>query len=319
MSSVKPELPDFSLGFVDAKYIYTFINLVLTDKPLLSDDVYLWLDRKGFKSKKAHNTLKLLVYASVVEPRGDKYRVTSVFLNAAKEKNQESTLKQFLLNSIPSDDLKVFTSNSYTSFPDALLWKPDHVSPFLVQLRDFLISLKLLEYDNEFLRASATFTKYLVEHKVVGALESVGDNIVSKEELLVALETKDALGDLAEKTALEFETVRIKKLKKEPLLISGDNVAAGYDIKSYENSKSKTYDRFIEVKYFNNQHFFISKNEIETAKLLGKSYWLYLVTIKNENQYRVEMINNPYVDVINSSAWVKDPVTFKISREVSKN
>ncbi len=300
------DAPDFSIGFVDLSYINTFLNLILTGKPISAKDVFLWLDRKGYKSSRAENTLKLLEYANVVMQKDGHYLVTNPFLEETKKKNSEDALKQFIMMSIPKNELEMFTKTAYTSYPEPLIWKPDSMSPFLAQLRDFLMSLQLVNYEQGFIKASDVFIDYLLERSIIGIPQSVNNKSISKEELLFALEIKDRLGQLAERLAFEFEYARTAVFGKRPSLISNDNVAAGYDIESYESAQSTHFDRHIEVKYFNKNHFYISKNEIETAKMLSETYWLYLVTIKSDEDYSVEMINDPYSSVFNSSDWTSE-------------
>ena len=311
--------PDFSLGFVDVRYINTFLNLILTKKPLLARDVYIWLDKKGYRSKKADNTLLLLEYASVIKVVNRHYVVTEKFLKASNDTNQEEALKRFVLAPIPEDDLRLFVKNAYTPYVSSLVWRPEFISPFLVQLRDFLMSLQLLHYEHGFIKATSLFIHHLESRGLIDMSQPEGARTVSNEDLLIALETKNELGELAEKLALKFEKLRTAKFGKQPVLISKENVAAGYDIDSYENSNSSNFDRHIEVKYFNNKHFYISKNEIETAKVLGSHYWIYLVTVENEDKCRVEMVSDPYSNIINSDDWTAESVLLKVGKVRNRN
>lgn len=316
MSNNKHTPPDFSQGFVDVQYINTFLNLIVTGKPILLKDAYLWLDKKGYPTKRAENTLKLLVYASVIEEDNERYVGTADFLQDASRTNQEQALQRFILASIPDDDLRLFLKNAYMPYEGFAVWKPESVSPFLVQLRDFLISLRLLQYESGLIRATNLFARYLVSRGMVDTTVTVKGRTVSAEELLVALAVKDELGDKAEKIALEFESNRTASFGKRPVRISENDVAAGYDIESYEKSTSKEFDRHIEVKYFNNGHFYFSKNEIQVAKTLGPSYWIYLVTFNDEKSHSVEMINDPYSSIVNSGDWAGENMLVKFSRVI---
>ena len=94
------------------------------------------------------------------------------------------------------------------------------------------------------------------------------------------------------------------------------DVGAGYDILSYENDLSKTYDRFIEVKSFHGkEHFYWSINEKNTSELLGEKYFLYLVDLdeykENPNNYTPYIIQNPYKLIYNGE-WVIEPTNFYI-------
>lgn len=312
---LKESIPDLSLGFVDITKINTLLNLILTGKPLLSNDVYLWLDQKGYKSQRAENTLRMLEYASVVKIKNDYCEVTKDFLKSTENRSQEEALKHFLLNAVPEDDLRAFTRNAYVFNSESLIWKPDSMSPFQVQIRDLLLSMQLLRHDDGLIKATEVLIMHLRERNILDDKREDKNKQITNDELEIALEIKKKLGEQAEKLALEFEKHRISEFGKEPVLISKDNVASGYDIESYETANSDNYNRHIEVKYFNNNHFYISLNEIETAKTLGNSYWIYLVSIKNDEVCHVQMINNPYTNIINSSEWNNECVLFRFERK----
>ncbi|MGG0506266.1 DUF3883 domain-containing protein [Priestia megaterium] len=118
---------------------------------------------------------------------------------------------------------------------------------------------------------------------------------MTEEELFRVLENNKILGHLAEKIAIEYEKNRLTKagnseLAKSVQLISKSEVNAGYDIKSFKTISSCMYDAFIEVKYFNNNHFYLSQNEFNIAKELKEDYFLYLV---NTDSMDIQIINNP--------------------------
>jgi hypothetical protein len=129
------------------------------------------------------------------------------------------------------------------------------------------------------------------------------------DQLELLLERKQIYGEEAETFVLEYEK---KRIASHPTLsrieiISTYDVAAGYDIVSYEALSSTEIDRFIEVKSFaDTPAFHWSRNEMDTAKLKGDKYFLYLVDrnkIKTPN-YIPLMIQNPYLQV-NDREWTK--------------
>ena len=100
-----------------------------------------------------------------------------------------------------------------------------------------------------------------------------GKNTIKKtniEELKKLLAIRDELGQDAEDKALEYEKSILKNMKilGSPEHVSMIDVGAGYDIASYLTSESTYHDKFIEVKSCSDDtfNFFISRNEIETAK-----------------------------------------------------
>jgi hypothetical protein len=124
---------------------------------------------------------------------------------------------------------------------------------------------------------------------------------ITQEELEKRLERNKEIGEEKEKLALKFEQLRLKKLKKKKelslrvKLISKDFSNAGFDILSF-NGNVIFYDRFIEVKSSaDGVTFFITDNEIQTSKLLGEKYWIYVIsTSPKSDKYRLKMIKNFY-------------------------
>ncbi len=123
---------------------------------------------------------------------------------------------------------------------------------------------------------------------------------ITQEELEKRLERNKEVGREKEKLALKFEQLRLKELKKKELslkvkLISKDFCNAGFDILSF-NGNATSYDRFIEVKSSTDGvTFFITDNEIQTSRLLGEKYWLYIISTSPKNdKYRLKMIKNFY-------------------------
>lgn len=104
-------------------------------------------------------------------------------------------------------------------------------------------------------------------------------NKITINQLKERLKKQDENGELAEQYVLNFEKRRLCSNKKNLIKrISEIDVNAGYDLCSFNNNESTEYDRFIEVKSFNEEvYFYWSSNEIETAKKLGDKYYLYLV------------------------------------------
>ena len=96
--------------------------------------------------------------------------------------------------------------------------------------------------------------------------------------------------------------------------ISEIDVAAGYDIVSFDSSQSQELDRFIEVKAVSNKGFYWSRNEYEMSKLKGDAYYLYLVELGRINQqnYEPQIIQNPAKNVMESQEWFVESQTFFI-------
>ncbi len=138
---------------------------------------------------------------------------------------------------------------------------------------------------------------------------------LSLDELKKQLERNELIGEKAELFVLEFEKNRLgAPLADKVRRISEVDVTAGYDIISYDSVKSKETDRFIEVKAISTSGFYWSKNEYETAKLKGETYYLYLVDLHKINQpdYMPEIVQNPAVAIMESEAWLVEAQSYSI-------
>lgn len=137
------------------------------------------------------------------------------------------------------------------------------------------------------------------------------------EQLLKRQEDQSKRGLEAEEFVLNLEKQRLPEKASRIKRISDFDVAAGYDVVSYENADSGSYDRFIEVKcYIETPHFFWSENESDVAKIKGEKYVLCLVdyTKMNEPGYLPEYIRNPYTCIFNSDKWIVNTASYRIQK-----
>ncbi len=137
----------------------------------------------------------------------------------------------------------------------------------------------------------------------------------SLQELKEQLDKQEQLGNEAEIVALEFEKriLSLNNIDKVPERVSLYDVSVGYDIVSYMTKDSKVPDKFIEVKSCADEslQFYISKNELETAKSKRSHYYLYLLNRKTKD---FTIICNPYTvffegDEVN---WAIESQVYKI-------
>lgn len=141
---------------------------------------------------------------------------------------------------------------------------------------------------------------------------------ISQEQLLAQIERERIMGEKGEEFVLQYEKKRCpfspsqtKKIKQ----ISIVDVSAGFDILSLESENSDR-KRYIEVKtYCGNVHFYWSSNEIESAKLRGNSYYLYLVDFDkiDKEDYAPLIIPNPYSNIKNMAIWDIQPASYAIT------
>ena len=98
--------------------------------------------------------------------------------------------------------------------------------------------------------------------------------------------------------------------------VSRRDVGAGYDIESVTVLLRGEYEaRYIEVKAVSSEdlNFFWSANEIEVAKELGTTYYLYLVPVSKRGKLdlaKLKTIQDPYTKIYqrrrkldNSTVW----------------
>ena len=103
-----------------------------------------------------------------------------------------------------------------------------------------------------------------------------------------------------------------KGLIKKINHISLKNVAAGYDIESFEiPKKKKIVKRYIEVKAVpsENFHFFWSRQEMEHSKLYKNNYYLYLLPVVGKNTFdieKLEIIRNPSIKILKGDKWLSE-------------
>ncbi len=143
--------------------------------------------------------------------------------------------------------------------------------------------------------------------------------LVSIEELQKRLQRNVKNGELAEEFAVRYEVRRLLSIgiDKSPQRISDIDVMAGYDIVSYDDGASETYDRFIEVKAISRDYeFFWSENELKAAKSKREKYYLYLIDLSSidDPSYDPIMIPDPANCIMTSPNWLVEPKIYRIRR-----
>lgn len=137
------------------------------------------------------------------------------------------------------------------------------------------------------------------------------------KQLLKQQENQSKRGLEAERFVLELEQKRLPELAQNIKRISDFDVAAGYDIVSYENNDTKHYNRFIEVKcYMGSPHFFWSENESDVARIKADKYILCLVDYlrMGEPGYQPEFIRNPYETIFDSDEWLVNASSYRVQK-----
>lgn len=119
---------------------------------------------------------------------------------------------------------------------------------------------------------------------------------LSPEEFRRLQLIREEIGSLGEEWVVNYEIQKLKQngfidLAEKVERTSRKDVAAGYDVLSFNFDGSEKY---IEVKTsaLSTNRFHISSNEVEVAKRLSDSFWLYLVLEIRGNVSLIE-IHNP--------------------------
>lgn len=131
---------------------------------------------------------------------------------------------------------------------------------------------------------------------------------IGVQELHDQMSQQQIYGEEAEKFVIAFEAERLNG--KQVDWVAEYIANEGYDIASYDKEIDTEHNRFIEVKSYDGliPYFYWSKNEYQVAKQRKDKYWIYLInrTRMNDNDYIPEMIQNPYIEIIEKENWSKD-------------
>jgi hypothetical protein len=184
-------------------------------------------------------------------------------------------------------------------------------------IRNFLIDLGLVEYDTN--RKLYIFLRPALLSESIDAEKFISLSAFEKIQA-----SKKELGEKAELIALKHEQdrlVHLPKLATEIRHIAKEIVNAGFDIESFtEVETGQWVKRFIEVKAVlkNRPRFFLSRNELEKSKELGKSYWLYLVPYNSKQKFEPENIDkicDPYQTVfLDENTWERKIELYSFSK-----
>ena len=141
-------------------------------------------------------------------------------------------------------------------------------------------------------------------------------NSLTLSQLKDSLILKEHLGREAEQFALAYERKALihQGITLVPEIISEMDASKGYDIASYMDSSSTTFDKFIEVKSCENDsfHFFISQNELRVAEDTRGNYFLYLYDRSSSDFY---IIQDPYPILTSESAdWLSSPSVYSVKK-----
>ena len=232
--------------------------------------------------------------------------------SALIKKKKLTTFKDLLLDALSikiiyASLIKEYLNNFVSNFKNIYSFKPNDIyNSNTSYLRNFLISLKVVKYTGDI---------YIILNNEI--LKKFLDTNYSPRQLKIDLEKKALLGLMAEEMILKKETEKLSKIDKKllPDHVAKRDVAAGYDILSFEKKNNKINKIYIEVKAVSssNHRFFLSNNELLTANKYKEFYYIYLLPVDPTNDLKFDYnkllkINNINDNIINDKEnWlVKD-------------
>ena len=133
---------------------------------------------------------------------------------------------------------------------------------------------------------------------------------------------KKEIANIAEEYVLQNERNRLSSIdaveqSKRVDHVALKNVAAGYDIASFNDKNSKNHDRFIEVKAGKPTptNYFFSRHEFETARRLRNRYYIYYVCIKDKKPKELYVFQNPIEGIMKDPKFEIRTNTYEISEK----
>ena len=185
-------------------------------------------------------------------------------------------------------------------------------------IRNLLIELEFIT----FMKSEKSYS--ILKKRENLFLKYIASKAVSLEKFQRDQKNKEKIGTSGELTIIAFEKDRLSLdliyKEYEVKHVSQSNVSAGYDILSWDlEEKKQVVPRYIEVKVVSNQHvhFYFTSNELEKALLYGKRYYLYLLPLKNKDEFELselKIIQDPYTHVFeNPGKWDKQVDTYKFT------
>ncbi len=134
-----------------------------------------------------------------------------------------------------------------------------------------------------------------------------------QSQLVDRAEERAELGRRAEEAVLEWEQARVGAAYAHRVRhVAAESPAACFDLQSVTLTASGPALRFIEVKAVSGDsgQFHWTAGEIEAARVLAESYFLYLLPVGAGGIFaldKLEVIQNPYsVIYMNPTAWLKE-------------
>ncbi|MYB40216.1 DUF3883 domain-containing protein [Candidatus Saccharibacteria bacterium] len=306
---------DWSRNFLESKGIYDLIRFTKGNRFNEKDVQANWLDKLIVEKSVLHNTITLLYTLDVIiEEKAPYYIFNKKYHPRSLRSLHECLLDRLIdrhshhiLQAIPFDCITFDTAIRLFTF-----YRND-VPLKYSGLINFLSDINSLRYINNYRVAieGGELQKIVME-----AVDSAKQQFskITPEALRRLLDKQNLIGEASEIHALTYENNRLTNLgiNKQPLRISEMDVSQGFDIMSFEFTHSMDFDRFIEVKTFSGNTFYMSKNELRKAQELGEQYYIYLVSYSECGEPNIEEVKNPARQLKDINRWGIEPSSYAI-------
>lgn len=302
------ELTEYSR--LDSLHNLVYLYSRISEYPRIKKDLFtLWQSAPHMGHGSFNNALNFLIYLSIIH-------IDENGKLAIKNKPQDNRIEEYIGIAVLKKlfDFSIINVNNlkYDEKQDRV-FIPNSIIPLKYGfLRNILISADLCSLSvNRLYFTESGYT-------AITNITSDQPSTYLLKTLEKQLKKQAEMGDLAEKYVMLYEEKRLghSTKSKRIKLLSKIAVSAGYDILSFNTVASPTYDRHIEVKSFNTEVFYISINELEKAKQLGDSYFIYLVDLNqiNNPDYAPYILQNPAKLFTETGNWKIRPTEFKVSK-----
>lgn len=244
--------------------ITEMVNLISTIDRIPCNIIDLYNFFNKYTYNLLDNSVQLLIELNLIIRKDDGILTTNkIDFNTATFNVIANRLLEYIIVSSPD-----FFQFSYID--------DENQSMYFIPIKYHMLRNILLEAD---LIKSVNSNLYVIDNfydSLFVQLHKKKNRQMSLEELKRKLELQEIIGEKAELFVIDYEKKKFPNRKIN--YISPIDVSAGYDIKSYIDITSTTSDKLIEVKCIDKEgNFFISRNELLTAKLYPECYYLYLV------------------------------------------
>jgi len=304
---------ELSTGFIDRKGLRTAVLLLAQHDLELDELKNYWLGKHEHDSVRIANSVALLKEAGIVELSDDKVRLSKAFGNELKQKQVDDVLEGYVLRSVDARIYDIlFASGTYNESTAQYSLHHASVPLFLAGLRDLLVNFGLLERLEGTFIISSKLEEHLQKTGILSSAGKKGSVPLSLKEYKGVLLARERNGVVAESLAMEYEAARLAGTVHLPVQVSLTDVGKGYDIESFESADSTEPDRHIEVKSVRRSDisFYLTANELTTARRLGDRYYLYLIDI-SVGPEPVMIIRDAYTKAYTDASFAKSEQLYK--------